>query len=232
LFRAPATIHAPATMSFSFFPNPLTTDVLVWSADDPGLHPIGNWKCNDGCSSAAGAGSSTVVLLQRRSNVMETSVLAAWLVWVVVFRSRRSGALRWLFRYCCSADSQVDAVESWTRRCRCVEPRRGGSGSPSSTWFCCFVVREKKNSRWAWLQGVWRRCSGSEGVWRRRRVREFGTRTLNKVYGLGSINDRGIKSYRPRSYSTRGQSLRCQWQFRNFGEHWQVIGLGWVITEA
>ncbi|BAT73792.1 hypothetical protein VIGAN_01132700 [Vigna angularis var. angularis] len=26
-------------MSFSFFPNPLTTDVLVRSADDPGPHP-------------------------------------------------------------------------------------------------------------------------------------------------------------------------------------------------
>jgi len=61
-------------------------------------------------------------------------------------------------------------------------------------------------------------------------VREF--RTLNKVYGLSSINNRGIKSYRPRSYSTLGQSLCCQWQFWNFGEHWRVIGLGWVITEA
>jgi len=62
------------------------------------------------------------------------------------------------------------------------------------------------------------------------RVHEFGT--LNKVYGLGSTNDRGIKSYRPRSYSNRGQSLCCQWQFWNFGEHWRVIGLGWVIIEA
>jgi len=41
------------------------------------------------------------------------------------------------------------------------------------------------------------------------RVREFGT--LNKVYGLDSINNQGIKSYRPRSYSTRGQSLYYQW---------------------
>jgi len=31
---------------------------------------------------------------------------------------------------------------------------------------------------------------------------EFGT--LNKGYGLGSINNRGIKWNRPRSYSTRG----------------------------
>jgi len=62
------------------------------------------------------------------------------------------------------------------------------------------------------------------------KVCEFGT--LNKVYGLGSINDWGIKSYRLRSYSTRGQSLRCQWQFQNFGEHWRVIGLGWVVTEV
>ncbi|QCD90451.1 hypothetical protein DEO72_LG4g1407 [Vigna unguiculata] len=87
-------------MSFSFFPNPLTTDVLVRSTDDPGLYPIGNWKCNDGCSSAAGAGSSTVVLLQRRSNRAELAGADAWNLGVVVLvlHLRPGFAVSWFAR--------------------------------------------------------------------------------------------------------------------------------------
>jgi len=73
---------------------------------------------------------------------------------------------------------------------------------------------------------------------------QFGN--LNKGYGLGSINTRGIKHYRPRSFATRGQIvcyrprsfvtrgqiMRCQWQFCNTGGHRWVIGFGWLRTEA
>ena len=55
---------------------------------------------------------------------------------------------------------------------------------------------------------------------------------LNQTYGLGSINNRGLKCILPRSYSTRGQKLCCQWHFWNFEVLWCLIGFGCLLTEA
>ena len=102
-------------------------------------------------------------------------------------------------------------LTSWTEAQSTMKSNRGRNRDGGRRWWRedAAFAREKMNS---------------DGFAR------FGT--LNKRYGLSSVNTRGIKCYRPRSFATRGQIIYCQWQFCNTGGHWRVIGFGWCITEA